>query len=463
MQKVNNLTINATDSPDSKISLKETLSFAMGNGFSMFFGQMGAIMFLTIFWTDVALIPAAIVGTIFLFSRIFDGFTDLIAGVIIHKTKSRLGKARPWLLWMALPSAVTVSILFYAPDFGLGGKIAYAAITYNLFAFFYLTMAGIAIYTSIALNTQNQAERSKLVMVSMVFSAIASLIISAGTYKGIEVFGGGSRGYFLFFTIVGIVTGIGIFIQFLGTKERVRPASGHSSDSIPWTTGMKHVLQNKYWWIATGIIFFTMVYVGFMAINVYYVIYVLKRPDMVGPVMGLQYVGLIFGNLILMPVVKKIGKRRGLMLGTIIQVFASIILFINPSSLAFILVGIFIRGFGSIAIGLQQSFLADTVEYGEWKSGIRTEGLCYSSATFCMKVASGLGGALVGWMLAKGDYIPNAAQQPSSALSVITFMFIGTLTIVAIVQFILSYIFKLDNEYDKILFDLKVRRETAKS
>jgi glycoside/pentoside/hexuronide:cation symporter, GPH family len=460
MQSIKNHAIEGTD---SKISLKETLSFSMGNGFAMFFGNMGAIMFLTIFWTDVALIPAAAVGTIFLFSRIFDGFTDILAGAIIHKTKSKYGKARPWLLWMALPTAVTVSILFYAPDFSMTGKIAYAAITYNLFAFFYLTMGGIAILTSIALITQNQAERSKLVMVAMVFSAVASIIISAGTYKGIEIFGGGSRGYFLFFTIVGILTGLGILIQFLGTKERAHSATGQTSDSMPWTTGMKHVVKNKYWWIANGITFFNLLFVGFMAINVYFVIYVLKRPEMVGPVMGLQYVGLIVGNIVLMPVVKKIGKRKGLMIGTAIQVIASIIMFINPTSLPLILIGIFIRGFGSISIGLQQSFLADTVEYGEWKCGIRTEGLCFSSASFCMKLATGLGGAMVGWLLALGNYVPNAPEQSPRALSLITFMFIGSLAIMAVIQFFLAYIFKLDNEYDKILCDLKDRREAAKA
>ncbi len=460
MQQANTIAI---DSPDSKIGLKETLSFAMGNGFAMYFANMGVVMFLTIFWTDVVLIPAAIVGTIFLFSRILDGFTDILAGAIIHKTKSRFGKARPWLLWMALPTVVTVSLLFYAPNFSLVGKIAYAAVTYNLFAFFHLTLAGIAIMSSVALITQNRAERSKIVMVAMTFSAIASIIISVGSYKGIEVFGGGSKGYFLFFTIVGIITGLGILIQFLGTKERVRSVSGQTSDAIPWTIGMKHLVRNKYWWIANGITFFTLLYVGFMAVNVYFVIYVLKRPDMVGPVMGLQYVGLIVGNMVLMPIVKKIGKRKGLMLGTIIQVIASIVMFIDPTSLPLILVGIFIRGFGSISIGLQQSFLADTVEYGEWKCGVRTESLCYSSASFCMKVATGLGGAIVGWMLAFGNYVPNAAQQSPKTLSLITFMFIGTLAIMAIIQFFLAYFFKLDNEYDKILSDLNAHRETTKS
>ncbi|MBN2401518.1 MAG: MFS transporter [Spirochaetes bacterium] len=461
MQEANNLTTYSDESPGSKISIKETLSFAMGNGFAMFLAQMGAIMFLTIFWTDVVLIPAAIVGTIFLFSRIFDGFTDVLAGAIIHKTKTRMGKARPWLLWMALPSAFTVSILFYAPDFSLAGKIAYAAITYNLFAFFYLTMGGIAILSSVSLITQNQAERSKLVMVAMIFSAIASIVISAATYKGIEVFGGGSRGYFLFFTIIGIITGLGILIQFLGTKERAFASAGKTCDSIPWTTGMKHLIKNKYWWIANGITFFNLLFVGFMAINIFFVVYVLKRQDMVGPVMGLQYVGLIVGSIVLMPVVKKIGKRKGLMLSTTIQIIASIIMFIEPTSLPLILIGIFIRGFGSISIGLQQSFLADTVEYGEWKCGARTEGLCFSSASFCMKVATGLGGAMVGWMLAWGGYVPNAAQQSSKALSAITFMFIGSLAVLAIVQFILAYFFKLDNEYNDILRDLKNRREKA--
>ncbi|WP_245996258.1 MFS transporter [Paenibacillus taihuensis] len=173
--------------------------------------------FLTYFYTDVAGVAAATVGTILLISRILDGVIDIGMGVAMDKTKSKRGKARLWLLWMAIPFAISAVLLFTMPDLGTTGKIIYIFITYNLVNI---------IYTSInmpcgALNsliTQNQYERSILNIFRMLMAMIGAIVVSTVTTPIVEALGDGRQGWQYTFMIYGAIAAVLFFITFRSTK-----------------------------------------------------------------------------------------------------------------------------------------------------------------------------------------------------------------------------------------------------
>lgn len=121
-----------------KIGLSEYFFYGLGDfSFCFIYGAIGS--YIVFFYTDVACISAGVVGTILLLSKIFDGISDMLMGFVIENVHSPLGKARPWLLWMAIPYCIGCVLLFTVPDFGETGKAVYAFLSYNLMATFIFT------------------------------------------------------------------------------------------------------------------------------------------------------------------------------------------------------------------------------------------------------------------------------------------------------------------------------------
>ena len=143
-----------------KLKFTEKLAFGLGELPGTMNSLLGA--FLTMFYTDSVGMAAATVGTMFFISRLFDGITDLIAGNIVDHTHTKWGKARPWLLWWCIPFAVSLVLMFTAPDFGTTGKIVYAFLTYNLAVTVVYTAINLPFGSLAALMTKNQTERGYL-------------------------------------------------------------------------------------------------------------------------------------------------------------------------------------------------------------------------------------------------------------------------------------------------------------
>ena len=173
----------------TKISFWERFSYGCGDlGCNIIYSAMSA--FLLFYYTDYVHISAGIVGTIMLVSRIFDGVTDLIMGVIVDRTKSKMGKCRPWILRMAIPFAIAGILLFSVPS-GLGqtAKIAYIFITYNLVSSVIYTAINVPYATLNALITQDQYERSVLSIFRMILATTGTLIITNLTLPLVQAFG----------------------------------------------------------------------------------------------------------------------------------------------------------------------------------------------------------------------------------------------------------------------------------
>ncbi|MFC4323003.1 MFS transporter [Litchfieldia salsa] len=443
----------------AKIAFTEKLGYGLGDFASnLVFAAVSS--FLIFYYTDVAGASAAAVGTIILLSRLLDGISDIGMGAIVDKTKSKHGKARPWLLWMAIPYTISAIMLFTVPDLGPVGILVYIAITYNLVHLIY-TAINIPYGVLNARMTQDSYQRATLNIFRMLSALIATVLIIYFTMPLVEAFGGGKTGWTLTFTIFGILAGILFLITFLTTKERVTAVNVEQT-SVPVKLGVKALFKNKYW--ALMVLFALVSYTGAGlggGLGIYYAQYILENAALVGPLGLAGLFPVMIGLLFVAPIIKKFGKRNSMLFGLIFGLIGTAVILVNPANFTLVLVGSIIRGIGGVPVAASFfAILADTIEYGEWKTGVRTEGLVYSAGSFGTKVGMGLGAAMIGWFLSLGGYVGGLAEQSDSAISMIIFLFVWAPAIIGLLQIAILYFYKLDKIYPQILADLQARKES---
>lgn len=421
----------------------------------------GISTFLVYFYTDVVGIAAGLIGTIFLFSRIVDGASDVVMGVVLDKTRTRFGKARPWLLWLALPFAVVATALFAVPDANSTTQVIYIIVTYNIALLVY-TAVEIPHGTLGALMTYDQHQRSVLNVAKMIGAYVAIIAITNITLPIVDFFGGGQSGWIYTFVIFGLVAAAIYFFTFWSTKERTDPVGTKQDKDRPSVkASLISLARNKYWFIATLVLLLMYIYNAITAgVAIYYSEYVLGSPALVGVVATALTLATLGGMLLVVPITRRFGKRNTAIVGCLIAVVGSLIIFAAPDITAVVVIGQVVRGIGKAAImGVIFAMLADTMEYGEWKTGIRIEGLIYSGASMGIKIGTGLGSALIGWGLAASGYLGGQETQSAEAISMISNLFIWVPTLVSVLMAVLLYFFKLDKQYPQILEELRVMKE----
>ncbi len=442
-----------------KIGFIERFSYGCGDlGCNIIYSAMSA--FLLFYYTDYVHVSAAVVGTIMLVSRLFDGVTDLIMGVIVDRTKSRYGKARPWILRMSIPFAIAGILLFTVPE-GLSetSKIIYIFITYNLVSSVIYTAINIPYATLNALITQDQYERSVLSIFRMLLATCGTLIITNLTLPLVEYFGNNTTAWTKTFCVFGVLAVIVFMINFLGTKERVQASASTVKDDLPLSKGIGVLFSNKYWIMIT--LTLILIFINY-ALNggaaVYYSKVILNDATLVGPMNLVSCIVQIVCMFFTAFIIKKVGKRNMLIIGAIIYGIG-FAMFAFGSSYWWIMLASAVKGVGNAGIAsCMFAIVSDTIEYGEWKTGYRTEGLINSASSFGFKVGNGLGSAMLGWILALGGYIETELAQPQSAIFAINSLFIYIPVIAVILEVVVMYFYALDKEYDGIVGDLEAGR-----
>ncbi|MFD1268775.1 MFS transporter [Paenibacillus motobuensis] len=440
-----------------KIKFKEKLGYGFGDlASSLIWTATG--MFLPFFYTDIVGISAAAVGTLLLVARIFDAFIDIGVGAMVDKTKSKYGKARPWLLWLAIPFGISGVLLFTAPNLGPTGALIYAYATYLLLNLIY-SAVNVPYGVLNSMITQDQYQRSLLNIFRMLCAIIGTLLITTMTLPLVDAFGGGSGGWSRTFLIYGALSAILLIITFRTSKERVKPSVVQKE--IPFKRGLKALLRNKYWLIMV-ILMFTGGINGAVgnAVGIYYYQYIMHDKSLVGLLGIIGLAPVVLGLLFVAPIIKRYGKRNASIAGSSIMLLGCLILLINPTSLTVIIIAALIKAIGGIPLAATMfAMLADTIEYGEWKTGMRTEGLVYSAGSFGSKAGSGIGSALVGWLLALGGYVGGQEVISASATNMIQFMYIYLPIIFGIIPLLILIPYKLDKEYPQIIEDLAKAKE----
>lgn len=447
--------VNASE----KITVKERLAYGCGDFSSnIMYSAMAA--FLMFYYTDYIGVSAAVVGSIMLFSRIFDGISDLIMGVIIDRTKSPFGKARIWILRLVIPYAIGTVLLFSVPaGWSEMAKYVYIFFSYNIAFTVLFTGINLPYATLTALMTQDQYERSVLSIFRMILATCGTLFIKTCTLPVVKFFGDDARAWTYTFVVFGALEIITFMITFLFTSERVN-TSEDKRMSIPISLGFKALVKNKYWFMATLNLVLIFIAQGVNGSSeVYYAKEVLGNGNLVGTFSVALQVTQIVCMFFIAGFVKKFGKRNVLMTGAAIMIVGYGIMGIGAEKLPVLIAGCMLRGVGNAGISACMfAMVTDTIEYGEWKTGIRTEGLINSAASFGQKIGNGLSNVVMGAILAAGGYVGTAATQTASAISAIKVSYIYVPIVLTVAQIIVLAFYHLDKEYDTILENIKKRR-----
>lgn len=442
------------------LKLSERISYACGDAASnVVWAALGA--FVMMYYTDVAHISPGVIGMIMLVSRFLDGASDLIMGLVVDNTKSRFGKARPWLLRMAIPFAIATTLMFSVPDFENKAKIIYIFVTYNFVMTMY-TMINLPYGSLSTLMTDDPYERSVLNIFRQIFAQITSLIITSATLPLIKVFGEGRMAWTITYGIFSAAAAVLFLICFVGTKETVGIAA-KERETVPVKKALFSLLKNKCWVISmllgTGTCLFFM---AISTINSYFCVQVLHDDNMVGTLNAAYIAPMIVFFFFMAPIVKRIGKRNTNLLGWLLILVSYVPLLMAMTSVPVLIVSAVIRGIGyACVMGVQFAIIGDSVEYGEWKTGVRSEGLVFSAQSFGCKVGMGLGNALIGALLSWGGYDGELAVQPDSAITVIKVLYIGMPMIVAVLQMLLMIPYTIEKEYDQMNRELAERKKSS--
>lgn len=442
-----------------KLSWGERIGYGLGDlGSNMVWGMTTA--FLLFFYTDVFGITAAAAGTLLLVARIFDAVNDPVMGMVTERVHTRWGKFRHYLLFGAPFLGIFLVLTFSTPDFSASGKLIYAYITYIGLGAIY-TATNLPYGALATTMTQDPADRNSLSTLRS-FGAVlgGGLIVGVATPALVEILGGGNpaRGFQLVAIIFGLIGFVCLWVTFATSKERY-VASEQSQVSFGELLG---ILKSNTPFILLAISVLFTASGGFirLAAPPFYVTYYVNQPELLGPFLGLGTIGIFAGLFIGQFLATKLGKRKTYIVGQIILGVASLGLYFIPSTAVPLILACYILGSVGFGMGfaLIWSMISDTVEYAEWKTGIRTEGGIYSVASFVMKLASAVAGGVPALILARTAYVPNV-EQTELALNGINWMMSlvpGLFALAAIIP-LLSY--KLDeNLFAQIVSDLKARK-----
>lgn len=440
---------------DKRVSLKEKLAYGIGDGGCNFvWTTIGS--FLTLYYTDSVGISAAVVGTIMLITRLLDGVSDLGMGFLIDRTNTRWGKARPWLLWTSFPMGIGLVLLFNIPDsWSLQGKTIYAFITYIIMAAFIYTACNLAYNTLLSFVASDPKERVSMSSIRFFCTMGVVLIISYNTMNLVDKFG-----WFGMSVVFGMIATVLLLITFLFTTERNEPVVKKDEEKKSVIESFKILFKNKYFIFVTLIFVINYTALGLSnGIRIYFARDILGNAGVFGTLTLAFILPKMFGNLVFPKVSKKFGNWKCLMVGYGLEILGIIVILLMPHNITVAIIGLIINGIGGIphTAGLF-AMVADVVDYGEWKSGERIDGLTYSATSFGMKVGTGLGSAVVGWGLAWGGYNATLAQQTESTLFAIKALFTYVPLVLFIIGAIILFFANIDKIYPQIQKDLEERR-----
>lgn len=440
----------------AKVGAKERFSFGAGDlATNIAWGAMST--YIIYFYTDIIGAAAAAIGTIMLLSRFLDGVSDVAMGAIVDRTSSKHGRARPWVLWLAIPFAISLVLIFTVPVASLGWTLVYIAITYNILV---LIFTGVVIpYGTLNTRmTRDFQERSKLNVTRMFAATAGILLVTVATIPLVDSLGGGQQSWIITFIIFGIIAAALFLTTFKNTQERIIDPPITASRLGVWAS-LKAALKNKYWVILFLIfIVFSVAESMYTGASIYFAQYLLGDTSFVALVSFLLYIPALIGLLFMQPIYRRFGKTKPMIIGAIIFIIGSVIMAFDPSSLSLATTGTLIRGVGRIPIfGAIWGMLPDTIEYGEWKTGKRIEGILYSAGSMGQKAGYGLGAALLGWILGAADYNGLQEVQPDSAIAAISAIFIYIPAVLFIVLIILFAFYRLERIYPTVEKDLAQR------
>jgi len=395
------------------VTIREKIAYGLGDTASNIIFQT-VMMFLLLFYTDVVGLSPAVVGTMFLAVRVFDAITDPLMGAIADKTKTRWGQFRPYLLWLALPFAAISILAFTTPDLTGNSKIIYSFTTYTLLMVAY-TAINIPYCALGGVLTADAKERVTIQSYRFVFGMLGGVIVAGLTMPMVEYFGAGdkAKGYQITMILMSLMGLVMFLLCFIGTKERIAAPS----NNLSFKKNIASLWKNDQWRILcfTALFLLTGQVLRF-TLAVYYVKYFLGREDLITSFMTFGVIASMIGCAVAQPLAKRVCKIKAYIgLQFLSAVICALSFFISSDQIILAFVAFIAwRFFLDMATPLLWAKMADTIDYGHHKTGVRITGMVYSGVIFFIKMGVALGGAIAGWLLAFYSYQADVEQTEAT-------------------------------------------------
>ena len=440
------------------VSLREKICYGLGDSAcNVVYGLCSTL--LTFFYTDYVGVSMATVGIVFLITRFFDGISDIIMGFITDRTKSKWGKARPWILWMAVPYAVTFVLLFLIPaDATEMVQAVYIFVTYNLVNTVVYTALNLPYSTMASLITRDAKSRASTQAWRIFCGPGGKMVVTVATLPLVNFFGGTQQSWIIVACIYAVVALILLLICFFNIEERVviKAAEGRT-----FTVGqnLKALFSNQYWAICLGL-WGVMVMMSTVSgtITTYYCKYTLGNEELYSMIYAAELIAQCVVVMIVPHFVMRFGKRNLTLAGILLVIVAQLVWMTSPVNVSIAMVSAVLRGIGVAPLwACVFPMIADSAEFGQWKTHVRQDGMIFSAASVGSKLGGGLASAGVGLLMDSVGYDGLLAAQSQGVLDMIynicMYAPIGFSAIIVV----LCLLYKLDKFYPQVIADLKER------
>ena len=419
-----------------------------------------ATSLLVMFYTDVAHVSPSVIGMIIAISQVFNGVSDITAGFIVDRTRSKYGRARVWMLRMSIPYAIAAILLITVPQIAPMAQAVYIFITYNLMLTVVYTLFQLPFATTMTYMTRSQDERAKINIVRMAMSTIGNILVTLLFTRILGMMPGGGmdsqRNWVILTAIYAIFAAAMMLFCFASVRERVVVKDDMAGEKIPLRKAIPALFKNKYFvMLFLFFVFFAMYQTFSGTMATYYCKWIVGDTNIIGNVNTACYGITIIATLLLGRIMDFTTKKNWCMLGALFIIGGSLILLLNPTSIALVTFGGLLRGIGMTPIlGMIFTMIADCIEYGQWKTGLRTAGAIQSAVTSGQKFGQGIGSALIGFIMEANTYSGNASSQSAQALSTISNLFIYGIAVLGVIMIFILCFYHLDKEYPKVMKEL---------
>lgn len=429
--------------------------------------------FILLYLTGTMGLNSGIIGTLMLASKFLDGISDVIFGTLIDRTHSKLGKARPWMLYGQIGLSVCLFLLFAVPAADTTVQYIYFFVVYTALNAVFFTANNIAYASLVALITKNNNERVQLGSIRFMFAVVTNIVMGFAVTGMVEKFGGGAAGWrttALIFAIIGLVVNT---ISCLAVKElpddeladelAAKKTKNADDDKLSFGETVKILVHNKYYLLILAIylVYYIMSNLTTGA-GAFCATYYWGDGSLLGTFSMMKMFPVIIALALAPGLVKKFGSMQkvnfwGYLVSSVLGI--PMIYFAAQKNVKMFLLLMFIKGiFAGMLSGSLNALIAEISGYTTRTTGKRMDGMMFSCSSLGVKVGGGIGTAAVGWLLELGGFVGTAAVQSESAITMIFNLYITFPVIMGVIITVLLAFLDVENANKK--WDAEHKKET---
>lgn len=390
--------------------------------------------FVMVYLTDTIGMSAGIVGTLIAATKLFDGFTDIFFGSMIDKTHSKMGKARPWMIYGYIGCAITLIAVFAVPEsLGKTAQYAWFFIAYTLLNGVFYTANNIAYSSLTSLVTKNSKERVQMGSYRFIFAFATSLLIQSITVEFVAFCGGGAaawRTVAIIYAIIGLIVNTisGCSVRELSEEELNEGKADDEEKKYGLAEAFGLLIKNKFYMMICGTYLLQQLYNAMIGTGIYYMTWVLKNKNLYSVFAWAVNIPLIIALIFTPTLVEKWKgmyklNKRSYMLATVGRGLVVVAGLMGSVPLMILFTAVAALGQGPWQ-GDMNAVIASCSEYTYLTQGKHVEGTMFSCTSFGQKVGGGIGTAITGWLLEASGYVGTASMQPESAITMMTVMYL---------------------------------------